>query len=100
MTQGKLRDDLTALLKLIQETGATVCVGTCEHRKPGELHCHGIANILKISSSGAKSRLRELVEMGLLDKERTERNDGKLIVRYTVNRAGSEYLDGLADSRQ
>jgi hypothetical protein len=98
MTQRKLTDDLIALLRLIHETGSTVCVGTCEHRKPGELHCHGIANILKISSSGAKSRLRELVELCLLDKERAEREDGKVFVKYTVSRAGLAYLEGLYQS--
>ncbi len=97
MTQPELKGDLTALLKLIRETGSTVCVGTCEHRKPGELHCHGIAGILKISSSGAKTRLRKLVELGLLDKKRAEREDGKVLVRYTVNRDGLEYLARLAE---
>lgn len=97
MTRQRLRDDLVRLLKLIHDEGSTVCVGTCEHRKPGELHCHGISNALKISSSGAKSRLRELVELGLLNKERRERDDGKVMVEYTVNREGSKYLDGLVN---
>jgi predicted transcriptional regulator len=93
MIQSQPREDLIRLLKLIHDTGSTVCVGTCEHRKPGELHCHGISNILKISSSGAKSRLRELVELGFLNKERKEREDGKLMVEYTVNRSGEEVLE-------
>ena len=92
MTQLVLKDDLLALLKLVHEVGSTVCVGTCEHRKPGELHCHGISNILKISSSGAKSRLRELVELGLLNRERTEREDGKVMAKYTVSEEGVKYL--------
>ncbi len=92
MSQPNLPDDMIALLKLIQKEGSTVCVGTCEHRKPNELHCHGISNILKISSSGAKRRLRELVEMGLLNKERVERYDGKVVARYTVSEEGTKCI--------
>jgi len=93
MTEPVLSDDFIALLKLIHERGSTVCVGTCEHRKPSELHCHGISNILKISSSGVKRRLRELVDMGLLNKERTEREDGKVIAKYTTTAKASQYVD-------
>ena len=92
MAEPRLGDDYIALLKLIDEVGSTVCVGTCEHRKPAELHCHGIANILKISSSGVKRRLRDLVELGLLNKQRTEREDGKVIVKYTTTPEALPYV--------
>ncbi|MFH0728931.1 MAG: hypothetical protein V2B19_21665 [Pseudomonadota bacterium] len=40
MKSQNISEDLLTLLKLIDEVGSSVCVGTCEHRKPGELHCH------------------------------------------------------------
>ncbi len=92
MAQQNLSDDLLSLLRLVNEVGASVCVGTCEHRKPGELHCHNIGQILKISSSGAKRRLRELVQLGLLNWERAEREDGKVMARYTVSSEGLRVL--------
>ncbi len=92
MAQQNLSDDLLSLLRLVNEVGASVCVGTCEHRKPGELHCHNISQILKISSSGAKRRLRELVQLGLLNWERAEREDGKVMARYTVSSEGLRVL--------
>lgn len=93
MADQELRDDYIRLLKVIHEAGSTVCVGTCEHRKPSELHCHGIAGILKISSSGVKSRLRALVELGLLRKERVEREDGKVMAKYTTTPEALPYVE-------
>jgi hypothetical protein len=46
--QEKLSEDLFALLKIVNDAGASVCVGTCEHRKPGELHCHNISRMYPI----------------------------------------------------
>lgn len=92
MGRVEISDDLLALMRLIQKEGSTVCTGTCEHRKPNELHCHGISNALKISSSGAKSRLRELVGMGLLKKERVDRSDGKVLAKWTLSEEGLKYL--------
>jgi DNA-binding HxlR family transcriptional regulator len=90
-----LSRDRLAILALIRETGCSICTGTCEHRKPGELHCHNIGRRIKISSAGAKRRLRELTLMGLLDRERAERHDGKVIARYTVSQKGLELLDEI-----
>jgi predicted transcriptional regulator len=90
-----LSRDRLAILALIKEAGASVCTGTCEHRKPGELHCHNIGRKVKISSAGAKRRLRELVQMGLLRRERIERRDGKVMARYTVSDKGLELLEEI-----
>jgi len=88
MAQEKLSEDLLALLKIVNDAGTSVCVGTCEHRKPGELHCHNISRMMKISSNGVKRRLRELVQLGFLNRERAEREDGKVMARYTVSPDG------------
>jgi len=92
MAQKKLSEDLLALLKIVNDAGTSVCVGTCEHRKPGELHCHNISRMMKISSNGVKRRLRELVQLGFLNRERAEREDGKVMARYTVSSDGLKAL--------
>jgi len=92
MAQEKLSEDLLALLKIVNDAGTSVCVGTCEHRKPGELHCHNISRMMKISSNGVKRRLRELVQLGFLNRERAEREDGKVMARYTVSSDGLKAL--------
>ena len=90
-----LTRDRLAILALINELGASICTGTCEHRKPGELHCHNIGRRIKISSAGVKRRLRELVQMGLLTRRRLERQDGKVIAQYTVSEKGMELLEEI-----
>ena len=93
MAQEKLSEDLLALLKIVNDAGTSVCVGTCEHRKPGELHCHNISRMMKISSNGVKRRLRELVQAGFMTRERAEREDGKVMARYTVSSDGLKVLE-------
>jgi DNA-binding HxlR family transcriptional regulator len=61
----------------------------------GELHCHNISQRIKISSNGVKHRLREMVQMGLLNRERVERSDGKVMAKYTVSDKGVELLDEI-----
>lgn len=90
-----LSTDRLAILAIIKEVGCSVCVGTCEHRKPGELHCHNISRKIKISSAGVKRRLREMVQMGLLNRERVEREDGKVMAKYTVSEKGLALLDDI-----
>ncbi len=93
MAQLELPPDRLAVLRMVQEFGASICVGTCEHRKPGELHCHTIGQAVRISSTGAKRRLRELEELGLLVRRRVEREDGKVMARYTLSPEGLELLN-------
>jgi DNA-binding HxlR family transcriptional regulator len=90
-----LSRDRLAILALIKKAGASICTGTCEHRKPGEMHCHNISRQIKISSAGVKRRLREMVQMGLLHRERAQRQDGKVIAKYTVSEKGLELLDEI-----
>jgi predicted ArsR family transcriptional regulator len=92
MSNDKIPEDLLALLALIDEYGSTVCVGTCEHRKPGELHCLNISQLLKISTTGVKNRLRKLVMMGYLDRDRVKREDGKVMGEYTLSEDGLKLL--------
>jgi len=47
---------------------------------------------MKISSNGVKRRLRELVQLGFLNRERAEREDGKVMARYTVSSGGLKVL--------
>ena len=92
MIDNHLTDDLLTLLTLIDKVGSTVCTGTCEHRKPGELHCLTISNLMKISSTGVKNRLRNLVLMGYLNRDRVEREDGKVMGQYTLSEKGLNLL--------
>ncbi|MGD9367157.1 MAG: hypothetical protein PVH87_15775 [Desulfobacteraceae bacterium] len=87
--------DRLAILTLIKEMGESVCAGTCEHRKPGELHCQHISRRIRISSAGVKRRMREMVQMGLLDRDRVQRYDGKLMARYTVSEKGLRLLEEI-----
>lgn len=81
MKSGELSEDLLAILKIVKEKGGTDCSGACHHRKPGEFHCHALAQMLRISSSGVKERLRNLVNMGLMERRRVE---SASLVRYVV----------------
>ncbi len=92
MLKESLTVQMVAVMQLIKEKGSTVCAGTCEHRKPGELHCLTAAQILKCSTSGYKRRLRELVQMGYLDRKRVQREDGAQLARYTLTEAGESEL--------
>jgi predicted transcriptional regulator len=98
MNEEELTDDLVAVMRLVKEKESTVCAGTCEHRLPGELHCLTAAQILKISTSGYKRRLRKLVEMGLMDRNRVQREDGANVAKYTLNEAGEKALKGYLTS--
>ena len=92
MAQEELSEDRLALLKIVNDAGESICVGTCEHRKPGELHCHNISRMMNISPNGVKKRLRELVQAGFMNRERAEREDGKVMARYTVSSDGLKVL--------
>lgn len=92
MLKETLTVQMVAVMQLIKEKGSTVCAGTCEHRKPGELHCLTASQILKCSTSGYKRRLRELVQMGYLDRKRVQREDGAQLARYTLTEAGESEL--------
>jgi len=84
---------MLAVLKIVSDVGASICVGTCEHRRPGELHCHNISRKMNISANGVKKRLRELVNLGYMNRERAEREDGKVMARYTVSADGLKALN-------
>jgi predicted ArsR family transcriptional regulator len=92
-----LSDDLLAIMKIIEERGGTQCSGSCHHRKPGEFHCHVIGQALKISSSGVKERILELVRMGLLKRDRVDRHETYPITTFTISAKGKKALAPLGD---
>jgi predicted ArsR family transcriptional regulator len=92
MLKETLTHQMVAVLQLIEEKGSTVCAGTCEHRKPGELHCLTAAQLLKCSTTGYKRRLRELVQMGYLERNRVQREDGAQLAQYTLSASGEELV--------
>ncbi len=92
MQTGSLSEDLLAIMRIVKEHGGTHCSGTCHHRKPGEFHCHTLSRMLSISSSGVKERLRNLVEMGLMERRRISPEGSATIVEFVVSREGEEVL--------
>ncbi|MBI5250585.1 MAG: hypothetical protein HY912_13930 [Desulfomonile tiedjei] len=87
-----LSDDLLCVMKTIRKKGGTDCSGSCHHRKPGEFHCHTIGQDLGISSSGVKERILTLVRMGLLERNKLERQGTFPITRFIVSVKGQEVL--------
>ncbi|SPF50523.1 Transcriptional regulator (fragment) [Syntrophobacter sp. SbD1] len=97
MSPGELSEDLLAILRIVKERGGTDCSGSCHHRKPGEFHCHTLSQLLKISSSGVKERIRNLVNMGLMERHRIEGDNP--LVRFTVSPDGEKVL-ASSDNRR
>lgn len=92
MLEEELTDDLVAVMRLVQESGSSVCTGACERRLPGELHCLNAGQLLNISAAGFKTRLQKLVLMGLLELRRVTRHDGKVMGQYTLSEEGSRAI--------
>ncbi len=97
MPSTELPEDLVSILQMIKENGGADCSGSCHHRKPGEYHCHVISQELKISSSGVKRRILELVRLGMLERNRMEREGTYPITKFTVTEQGELAL--LSSSR-
>jgi DNA-binding MarR family transcriptional regulator len=91
----KLSHELVALLTVVKEQGGTDCTGACHHRKPGEFHCHALSRILGLSSSGVKARIRDLVNMGLMERHRIEREGSTPMVRFVVTLEGEKALEQI-----
>ncbi len=87
-----LSEDLLAIMRIVKERGGTHCSGTCHHRKVGEFHCHTLSQMLKISSSGVKDRIRNLVEMGLMERQRVGGDGQATIARFVVSPEGEKVL--------
>jgi len=97
MKPEELREDLLAIMRIVKEKGGTDCSGSCHHRKPGELHCHTLARMVSVSSSGIKERLLNLVHMGLMERHRIEREADTPIVRFMVTSEGEKVLTAHED---
>lgn len=93
MSAENLSDDLLAILRIVQDKGGTECSGSCHHRKPGELHCHTISQELNMSSSGVKDRILALVRIGLLQRNKLQRQGTYPIIRFTVSGMGKQVLE-------
>lgn len=91
---GKLSQDLLAILRIVKEHGGTDCSGSCHHRRPGEFHCHTVAQMLKISSSGIKERILLLVRLGLMERRRLEKVGEFPLTKFQVTKLGEEILAG------
>jgi predicted ArsR family transcriptional regulator len=92
MKPGELREDLLTIMRIVKEKGGTDCSGSCHHRKPGELHCHALAQMLRVSSSGIKERLLKLVHLGLMERRRIEREADTPIIRFVLSPDGEKVL--------
>lgn len=92
MKPEELSDDLLAIMKIVSEKGGTHCSGSCHHRQPGEFHCHALAQILALSSSGIKERLLGLVRMGLLERHRVERQGDTPVFQFVISPEGKKIL--------
>ncbi|MGC8494012.1 MAG: hypothetical protein ACP5SH_19995 [Syntrophobacteraceae bacterium] len=91
MEDSILSEDLLAIMRIVKEHGGTHCSGTCHHRRVGEFHCHTISQMLRLSSSGVKERLRNLVEIGLMERRRIIQN-GHVIAIFLVSQEGEKVL--------
>lgn len=89
---GEVSQDLLGILRIVKEHGGTDCSGSCHHRRPGEFHCHTVAQMLNISSSGMKERILKLVRMGLLERQRIEKEIDFPLTKFRVSRLGEEVL--------
>ncbi|MFH1114938.1 MAG: hypothetical protein V1792_13590 [Pseudomonadota bacterium] len=88
MPSTDLPEHLAPILQVIWDNGGTDCSGSCHHRKPGEYHCHVIGRELKISSSGVKKRILELLRLGMLERNRLEREGSFPVTKFTVTDQG------------
>jgi predicted transcriptional regulator len=55
--------------------------------------------MLKISSSGVKERLRNLVNMGLMERHRVGTKGDVFLVRFIVSREGEKVLASSNNQR-
>lgn len=93
MSERRLSKEFIRILSAISERGGTDCTGSCHHRKPGEFHCHTLGRQLNLSSQGIKNRILELLRMGLLQRERIDREGAGLLIRFTITPEGQKDLN-------
>jgi DNA-binding MarR family transcriptional regulator len=94
MVSNELNDDLMIVLKVIGEKGAMTCAGACERKKVWELHCRDISKILNISPYTIRDRVQALINMGLIERNRAEREVGGFVTNFTLTSEGEEALAG------
>jgi hypothetical protein len=83
---------LLAVLQIIEQRDGTDCTGTCHHRQPGEFHCHSLAQMIGLSSTGVQVRIRELLRLGFLARRRIKRESGTMLTRFVITDKGRSVL--------
>lgn len=91
-----LSQDLLAILRIVKERGGTDCSGSCHHRQPGEFHCHTVGQMLHISSSGMKERILRLVQLGLMERHRVEKEGEFPLTKFVVTEQGEKMLSAAS----
>lgn len=100
MSERRLSEDHMRILSVISEREGTDCTGTCHHRKPGEFHCHTLSRQLNLSSQGVKNRILEMLRLGLLKREKVEREGSSMLIRFKITPKGQEGLDLYLQCRE
>jgi len=96
----ELSPDLLTILQVIRDRHGTECTGSCHHRRPGEFHCHALAQELKVSSAGVKQRILKLLELGLLERHCRERSGEAPVISFQISPLGESVLAFLAQPPQ
>jgi hypothetical protein len=94
MAQFELAPDRLRVLRAVHAHGSSVCAGTCEHHLPNDFRCHNLGYEAKVSSNGAKRRLAELTDLGLLTRAVVAREEDKVVARYTLTLEGLRLVLG------
>ena len=85
-------EGLQVLMRFTKEKGAIHCSGSCEQRRPDEIHCYYVGPTLKLSTSGVRDRLYRLVEMGLMKRRRVPREGLPPVTEFAVSPVGEKVL--------
>jgi DNA-binding HxlR family transcriptional regulator len=85
-------EPLQIILTFVRENGAVHCSGSCEQRRPDEIHCYDIMPQLQMSTSAIRDRLYRLVDMGLMRRRRVPREGLPPVTEFYVSPVGEKVL--------
>lgn len=94
MVYNEFNDDLKVVLEFIKEHGAMTCAGACERKKHGELHCRDISKLINVSAYSVRDRVQALINLGLIDRHREEREISGFVTKFTLTPEGEKALAG------
>jgi DNA-binding HxlR family transcriptional regulator len=83
---------LQVILKFVKDMGAVHCSGSCEQRRPDEIHCYDIGPSLEMSTSAVRDRLFSLVDMGLMKRRRVPRAGLPPVTEFALSPVGEKVL--------